>query len=80
MLLKYAVTFCGPVQLMDVLSFVCHLELGTEGNEARRKAEMENVMEAAISVWSLSFSTLVRFSDCTVCNKTSTQKLPKLKA
>lgn len=35
---------------------------------------MENAMGAAISMWSLSFSTVVRFPDCTVCNKASTQK------
>lgn len=66
MLLKYIETFCGPVQLMDVSCILCLLELVTEGNEARREAEMENVTGAAISMWSLSFSTLVRFPDCTL--------------
>lgn len=75
MLLKYVETFCGPVQLMDVPSILCHLELLTEGNESRREADMENVTGAAISMWSLSFSTQVRFLDCTLCNKTSTQKV-----
>lgn len=36
---------------------------------------MENVMAADISRASLSFSfTLMAFPDCTLCNKTSTQK------
>lgn len=65
---------------MDAATFVCHFELVTAGSEASREAEMENVMGAAIFMWSLSFSTLVKFPDCTLHNKTFTQKLHRLKA
>lgn len=46
---KRGETFRGPRELMGLPSFVCYLEVVTAGIQARREAQKENVMGAAVT-------------------------------
>lgn len=73
-LAKWGETFCCPVQLMGATSFVRYLEAVTAGIQAKREAETENVMGAAISQQSPSFSAPTALPDYTLSKKNHLQK------